>query len=133
MQLSGRIFYLNENDTRPVLSVTLIDTDNTSFDLTNVDTVYLHITRPDGVKISGKTMTMAGGGDTTGVVTYIWLAADWNATTGLVVGPNIPLTGGAVEAYMNYETVGPTTARLTFPNDGTYDTLRIAADIGTGA
>ncbi len=129
-QLSGRIAYLKENDTS-TLTFTLLDTDGSAYDLTNTDTVYWHITRPDGVEIAGKTMTMANGGDTSGVVTYTVLAADWNATTGLVAGPAIPLTDGNVEAYFECEAVGPSLVRQTFPNDA-FDTLRITADIGTG-
>ncbi len=118
------IFYLKENDTRPTLQVTLTNPDGTAYDLTNVVTVYLNITLSDGTDIQ-KTMTVDAV-PTTGIVTYIWLAADWGSS-GLAVGPS-PQSVHTME----YEVVGPGTIRLTFPNDG-YDTLSIVAELGQGA
>jgi hypothetical protein len=56
---------------------------------------------------------------TTGQVTYTPLAADWVTAPALEVG----------ELRMEYEVLGPSTVRLTFPTR-TFDTLSIAPDIG---
>lgn len=123
------IFYLKYRDTRPILSASLKEPDGSAYDLTNTDKVYLNITLSDGTEIA-KTMTIDPTDKTTGLVTYTWLAADWD-TGGLVASPALPLAPGGIEHTMEYEVVGPTTTRLTFPNDG-HDILRITDDRGQG-
>ncbi len=123
-------FYLKENDTRPALSVTLLDPDEVAYDLTGATTVYLNITLSDGTQLQ-KEMTVDDD-PTTGIVTYDWLTADWDSG-GLVVSPPIPLPSRTNEHKMEYEVVGPTAARLTFPNSELGDILRITSELGQGA
>ena len=119
-------FYIKYRDTRPILTVTLKNPGGTVYDLTNNTSVSLHITLSDGTEIT-KTMTVDAT-PTTGIVTYTFLAADWN-TGGLVASPVLPLDPGVADHTMEYEVVGPSLQRLTFPNDG-FDILRITDDIG---
>lgn len=112
------IFYLKYRDTRPTIEVALLDPDESAHDLTGATSVTMHIRLQPGGQVTSKTMTIDAD-PTTGLVTYIWLAADW--TTGTILLPGMHT--------MEYEVVGPATARLTFPNDG-YDTLHIVTDQG---
>jgi len=132
------VFYLKYRDTMPILEVVLHDpapigspvgTLGPVHDLTGSTAWKLHIRRPDGVIIT-RSMTKVGL-DAAGTLSYAWLSTDWDAVTGLVCGPAIPLAPSAVEHTMEYEVLGPATARLTFPNGG-WDVLRIISDIGQG-
>ncbi len=106
---------LKENDTRPILTVTLLDTDGTAYDLTSADSVTLNILLVNGTKLS---RTMDFNADrTTGIVTYTWEAADWGSAA-LVPGRH----------QMEYEVVGPGLINLTFPN-GVNDKLHIPGDL----
>ena len=110
-------FFLKYRDTRPILEVTLLDPDETAHDLTGVTGVKLHIKREDGTVIT-KDMVVDGT-PSTGIVRYTWLAADW--TSDLVVGTH----------QMEYEVLGPSTGRLSFPN-WRDDVLVISDDLGQG-
>jgi len=125
----SNVFYLKYRDTRPILQVALKNPDGTAHDLTGSTGWKLHVKRPDGTVVT-RTMTKVGA-DVDGVLSYTWLTADWDDVTGLVAGPALPLKPSNVEHTMEYEVVGPATARMTFPNDG-YDILRIFSDIGQG-
>lgn len=109
------VFYLKYRDTRPILEVTLLDTDSAAHDLTGVDSVSLHIRLVDGTEIT-KAMTVYDA--TGGIVRYTWLAADWTSDPVLTTGVHA----------MEYEVIAGT-ARLTFPNNGN-DQLIVADDIG---
>jgi hypothetical protein len=133
-----QIFYLKYRDTRPILEAALKNPDGTAYDLTGSADWRLHVWLADGSKLV-RTMAVYGPA-TNGVVRYTWIATDWNAASapdaensytigGLVVGPTLPLAVGQREHRMEYEIVGPSPVRLTFPNGG-YDTLRITTDIG---
>ncbi len=122
-------FYLKENDTRPTLSVTLLDPDEVAYDLTSAVTIYLNITLSDGTAIQKE--MVVDDDPTSGIVTYTWLEADW-ADGGLVISPSLPLPSRTNEHVMEYEVVGPALTRLTFPNDGN-DILRITPEQGQGA
>jgi hypothetical protein len=98
-------------------------------DLTGSTAWKLHVKRPDGLVVT-RTMTKVGL-DTAGTLSYTWLDSDWDVTTGLVVGPTPPLKPSDVEHTMEYEVLGPSTARMTFPNGG-WDVLRVVSDIGQG-
>lgn len=112
-------FELKYRDTRPVLAVALLDPDGSAHDLTGASGVKLHIWLERGPAL---TRAMVLPGDlTTGVVTYTWLASDWD-TGNLALGTH----------RMEYEVIGAGTARLTMPNDG-YDDLIVIADIGQGS
>jgi len=121
------VFYLKYRDTRPVLQVELLNPDGTPHDLSGSTNWKLHVKRPDGTVVT-RTMTKVGL-DTDGVLSYSWLITDWDDATGLVVGPTLPFRPSSVEHTMEYEVIGPSPARMTFPNDG-YDILRIFTDIG---
>jgi hypothetical protein len=123
------IHYLKFEDTRPILRVSLKNPDGTAYDLTGATTWKLHVLLNDGTVVS-RNMVVEGA-TTLGVVTYTWLAADWdtaNVNGFLIAGPSLPLAPGESEHKMEYEIVGPGTVRLTFPNDG-YDILRITPDV----
>ena len=144
------VFYLKKRDTRPILEVELHDppplgsadgTVGPVHDLTTATSVKLHIWLSDGTKLV-RDMEIDDDPET-GIVTYTWLASDWDTASsddgngsyqvgGLVVGPTIPVStvpSATREHRMEYEVHGPSGARLTFPNSG-YDTLRILADVG---
>jgi len=132
------VFYLKYRDTRPVLQVVLHDpaplgsapgTLGPVHDLTGSTAWKLHIKRPDGLVVT-RTMTKVGL-DTAGTLAYTWLSTDWDALTGLVVGPTLPLRPSDIEHTMEYEVLGPSTARMSFPNGG-YDILRVTPDVGQG-
>lgn len=128
------VFYLKYRDTRPVLQVVLHDPAPLGsalgpvHDLTGSTGWKLHILLSNG-SILTRTMVKVGV-DIDGTLSYTWLTTDWDPGA-LILGPTTPLPRGAVEHRMEYEVLGPSTARMTFPNDG-YDTLRIVADIGQG-
>lgn len=137
--MSG-VFWLKQRDTRPILEVALKNPDGTAFDLTGSTGWKLHIWLSDGSKLIRDMAKF--GVDVNGVLRYTWVATDWNAASspdvngsyavgGLVVGPTLPLTPSQHEHRMEYEVIGPTTTRTTFPN-GDYDFLRILADVGQG-
>lgn len=109
-------FYLKHQDTRPILEVTLKDPDDTAHDLTGA-TVKLHIRLEDGMLLSRDMVIDSD--PTTGIVRYTWLTADW--TDALVVGTH----------RMEYEVLGPSTARLSFPNWRDHE-LIVFADLGQG-
>lgn len=112
------VFYLKYQDTRPVLEVVLKDPDDSVHDLTSSTGWKLHIRLSDGTKLE-RSMVIFGAA-TNGTLRYTWIATDWDAGN-LVVGSH----------DMEYEVVGPSPARLTFPNSG-YDKLSIIEDIGQG-
>lgn len=112
-------FYLKKRDTRPVLQVTLKDPDDTVHDLSGATGAKLHITLEDGTSIS-KTMVIDAD-PTTGIVRYTWLSTDWD-TGGLVSGTH----------RMEYEVLGPSAARLSFPNTEDHE-LVIVDDLGQGS
>lgn len=128
------VFALKYRDTRPPLEVVLKNPDRTAFDLTGSTAWKLHIWLADGSKLV-RDMTKVGA-DTAGILRYAWISTDWDpvsagGTVGGLVARPLPLAPGEREHRMEYEVLGPATARLTFPNDG-YDTLRILEDIGQG-
>lgn len=110
-------FYLKYRDTRPVLEVYLLDPSGTAHDLTGATAATLHIRLSSGIT-SSKTMTIYS--STGGVLRYTWLAADWTSSSDALIAGN---------HRMEYEVIGPTTARLTWPNDG-YDLLCVTDDFG---
>lgn len=121
------VFNLKYRDTRPPLEVALKNPDGSPFDLTGSTQWKLHIWLADGTKLV-RDMTK-GAPDAAGVLRYTWLSTDWDPG-GLVAVP-LPLAPGQIEHRMEYEVVGPGTARSSFPNDG-YDVLRVRPDIGQG-
>ena len=129
---------LKFRDTRPILEVVLRDpppvgsapgTLGPVHDLTGSTAWYLHVWLSDGTKLAARTMVKFGA-DVNGTLRYTWVTTDWDAGN-LVVGPSLPLKPGTREHRIEYEVIGPSPARLTFPNGG-YDTLRILPDIGEG-
>jgi hypothetical protein len=136
------IFHLKRGDTLPILEVVLKNPDGSVHDLTGSSSWKLHIRLSDGTELV-RDMTKQGL-DTAGTLRYTWVATDWDAPVGapatvggLVAGPPLPLARGVVEHRMEYEVLGPSGGRLTFPNGGdmasqAYDTLRIWDDIGNG-
>jgi hypothetical protein len=137
------VFKLKARDTLPILEVALLNPDDTPFDLTGSTAWKLHIKLSDGITRLVRSMTVSGD-PTLGVLQYAWGVTDWDAASspdgdgsyqvgGLVAGPTIPLTPGQVEHRMEYEVIGPSGARLTFPNEERFnDILRITPDIGQG-
>ena len=112
--MAGKIHYLKQRDTLPILDVFLLRPDGTVQDLTGSSAVWLHVKLMDGTVLS-RQMTVNGPA-TNGNVRYAWATSDWNPG-GLVPG---------IHHHMEYEVLpGP----LTFPNDGD-DILRITPDIG---
>lgn len=146
MSDATQVFYLKYRDTLPVLEVVLLKPDGSVQDLTGTTGWKLHIRMSDGTRLV-RTMTKYGA-DANGTLRYSWVASDWNAPSspdgdgsfqvgGLVAGPEPPLARGAQENRMEFEVLGPASARLTFPNggdnaDAAYVTLRIFSDIGQG-
>ena len=143
------VFELKYRDTLPVFEVVLRDpappgTLGPVHDLTGSTAWWLHVWLSDGTKLT-RAMSKFGI-DTAGTLRYPWIATDWDAGSGgppftvggLIVGPSLPLTPGEREHRMEYEVLGPSTARMTFPNghnsDGAlaYHTLRIVTDIADG-
>lgn len=143
------VFTLKYRDTRPILEVELHDppplgaapgTVGPVHNLTGSTGWALFIWLADGTTKLKRTM-VPDGNPLLGILRYTWVATDWDAGSvpldgaftvgGLVVGPSIPLALGAREHRMECEVVGPSPARLTFPNGG-YDSLRIITDIGQG-
>lgn len=139
--MAAGIFYLKFRDTRPILEVSLLNPDLSAFDLTGATGWKLHIRLSDGTTKLVRNLTVQGAA-TLGILRYTWIATDWNVAStpdadssytigGLVLSPTLPLTAGQLEHRMEYEIIGPASARQTFPNDG-YDILRIVSDIGQG-
>lgn len=145
------VFVLKYRDTRPTLEVELHDppplgsppgTVGPVHDLTGSTGWKLFIWLADGTTKLSRVM-VPDANPLLGILRYTWIATDWaipatlpdpeGAFTvgGLVVGPSLPIGVGLREHRMEYEVVGPASARLTFPN-GSYDTLRIITDIGQG-
>lgn len=112
-------FYLKHEDTRPILEVTLKDPDDTAHDLSGVTGVKLHIYLEDGSAVVSRDMVIDAD-PTTGIVRYTWLTTDWAADK-LVEGTH----------RMEYEVLGPSTARLSFPNWRDHK-LIVSADLGQG-
>lgn len=121
--MPNNTFYLKYRDTRPVLDVLLRDPDRSVHDLTGSTDWKLHIRLDDGTTLT-RTMTVQGV-PTAGTLRYTWVAADWD--TGQLPNPETAI----VKLRMEYEVLGPSTARLTFPNDR-HDVLQITPDIGQG-
>lgn len=117
------VFKLKYRDTRPGLEVILKRKTSTDeevpYDLTGASSVKLHISLADGLSTLTRTMTVDAD-PTTGIVRYPWVAGDWNEGS-LVAG----------EHEMEYEVIGPSPVRITFPNAG-HDTLRVTQDLGQG-
>lgn len=128
------VFYLKRRDIRPVMVATLYKPDGTIQDITG-KTVKIHVKLSTGTLLgysderlalpgalgSGTVLTRDGqlsATPTDGTVSYTWLDTDWG--TGMLV------TGGH---RMEFEVLGPSTERLTFPNGG-YDVLRVIDDLG---
>lgn len=110
-------FYLKYRDTLPTLEVTLLDPDGTAHDLSGATSAKIHIRLSSGTTATKSATIYNPSG---GVLRYTFLATDWtDLTVPLIVGTH----------RMEYEVLGPSTARLTWPNDG-YDTLRITDDLG---
>ena len=141
------VFYLKYLDTRPILEVVLHDpppigsppgTLGPVHDLSGSTAWYLHVWLNDGTKTTRPMVKF--GADTDGTLRYAWVAGDWAVgaggppftSGGLIIGPTLPLVPGTIEHRQEYEVVGPTDARLSFPNGG-HDTLRVWSDIGQGA
>lgn len=139
-------FYLKKRDTRPIMDVTLKNPDGTIYDLTGNTATKLHILLSDGTRLV-RTMVVQGA-PTLGTLRYTWVTTDWDVASapdtdgsftigGLVASPTRPLAVGVKEHRMEYEVIGPSSVRATFPNGGPspqddYDILRIAADVGQG-
>lgn len=142
-------FYLKRGDTLKVLQVTLERQDPTdpdsylAADVSAADAVSLNIILSDGTVLT-REMTVSDGPN--GVVTYAWAEADFAAGSGgsgtkaspytaggLVASPALPLADGVDEHRMEYEVLGPSTARETFPNNELGDVLRITDDIADGS
>lgn len=121
------IFFLKFRDTRPALEVTLKNPDGTVHDLTGATDITLHILLNTGAVLS-RDMQVVGAA-TAGTVMYVWLATDWDSPGGLITSPQLPDLPANPDHLMEYEVIGSTGERTTFPND-TYDILRITADIG---
>ena len=117
------VFFLKENDTRPIFETILKNPDGTVHVLAG--TLYLHIFLADGTTKLER--TLAKFDIPNGIVRYTWVAADWNAGN-LVPTPS--LTPEKPIHTMEYEEVSGT-SRLTFPNDGR-DELRISPHIADG-
>jgi hypothetical protein len=138
-------FRLKRGDTLPILRVALFEPDPASpgslqvHDLTGSTSWYLHIRRADGVWL--KRSMAVEGSPTLGVLRYAWVTTDWavysaNGTVGGLTS-GLPAAPGRVEHSMEYEVLGPASARLTFPNgaetlEASYDTLSITMDLGDG-
>jgi len=132
--MAGERFYLKEKDTRPILSVTLLDPGSTTavpivHDCTGATGVYLHIRLANGDELIRDMVFDVD--RTSGIVTYTWLATDWTGDPALITGPAVPLSSVAIDHKMEYEVLGPAAARMTFPNNG-YDLLTIYPEIGQG-
>ena len=110
-------FHLKYRDTLPILDVYLLNPDGTAFDLTNSTAWKLHI-RVGSVVVTRDMTKVAP--DTEGHLRYAWVTTDWDAGN---------LTTGSHP--MEYEVIGPSAARITFPNDAE-DRLLIRADVGQG-
>lgn len=100
------LFYLKRGDTRPVLVVTLRDPDKTAHDLTGATAVWMHVTLAGDGGVFSRLMDMDAD-RTTGKASYTWLATDWTAGT-----PKMTSGNHSIE----YEVLGPSGARQTFPN-----------------
>lgn len=117
-------FYLKSRDTLPILQVVLRNPDGTVHDLASSTAWKLHVELPATVFTRD---LVKQGADAAGTLRYVWVADDWDPANlaGFLPAPSSAL----VEYPMEYEVIGGTTARLTFPNTG-HDTLRIIRDIG---
>lgn len=131
------IFYLKQNDTRPILEVTLTNPDGTAFDLTGTGVVVTLIVELNDGSVFSRAMTVYGT-PTTGVVRYQWEATDWDTgnTAGyLVLGTAMgdsEVNSRRYKHQMEYEVQTNDGYVETFPNDG-YDTLIITEELGSGA
>lgn len=111
-------FYLKNRDTRPIFQVTLLNDDETAHNLTGATGAKLHIKLQDGSAVLTRDLVIDST-PTTGIVRYTWQTADW--TDALVPGLH----------RMEYEVLGPGSARLSFPNSED-DSLLVLADLGQG-
>jgi hypothetical protein len=125
-----QIFYLKYRDTRPILEAVLKNPNGTVYDLTGSTDWKFHIWLSDGTKLV-RTMAVFGAA-TNGTLRYTWIATDWDAATSPDAN-NSYQVGALVSGQhrMEYEVIGPSPVRLTFPNGG-YDTLKVTADVGQG-
>lgn len=98
------------------------------FDLTGATAQKLHVRLNTGDVVT-RDMAVVGA-PTDGVLEYQWQPADWGVGA-IVAGPELPLSPGETEHVMEYEVIGPASARNTFPTGG-YDTLRVTPDLGQG-
>ena len=117
-------FPLKYRDTLAILQVVLLDPPDENgvqdiHDLTGAVKAYLHIRLADESGTITRTMTSAF--DATGLLEYAWQATDWTGTPPLAIGVH----------RMEYEVLGPSSGRHTFPN-ATYDRLSVIEDLGQG-
>ncbi len=139
------VFNIKHRDTLPVLEVELLEPDPAlpgefrAHDLTGSTAWYLHILQDDGTVLR-RPMTVQGAA-TLGILRYAWVAGDWSAGSSGAGTEADPYTaGGLIEGQhrMEYEVLGPASARMTFPNGGrpasnAYDRLSVVADLGQGS
>ena len=116
------VFPLKQNDTLAILDVELLDPPDENgvqgiHDLTGAIQAWLHIKLADGSGTVTRAMTSSF--DATGIVSYAWAPTDWTGTPRIVVGVH----------DMEYEILGPSGARHTFPN-ASYDKLSVIPDLG---
>jgi len=127
------IFYLKQNDTRPVLEAALANADDTPYDLTGC-TIELIVGLNDG-SVFSRAMTIYGLA-TGGVVRYQWTTADWDDTNTagfLILGSALGVSELNSKRHahrMEYEVTTSDSKVVTFPNDG-YDTLIITEELGS--
>lgn len=128
-------FWLKYRDTRPVFQVVLHDPAPAGglgpvHDLAGSTSWFMHMRLADGSKLK-RTMTKVGV-DADGTLQYTWVTTDWDAPSNPDADGSFQV-GGLVKggARLEYEVLGPASARLTFPNDeSANDTLRITSDVG---
>lgn len=135
--MADKVFTLKRGDTKPPLRVVFRDpppagsapgTPGPIHDLTGSTAWKLHIKLNNGTVLTRN--LVVDGPPTGGAALYDWVSGDWDPG-GLIVGPMPPLKPTDIEHVMEYEVLGPGSARFTFPNDG-YHILRIWQDLGQG-
>jgi len=92
-------FYIKQNDTRPIISATLIDGDGSSVNLDGATVAFKM--RKVGATASTVDAAATIADATKGKVTYTWVAAD-TATVGEYEGEfQVTYAGGGIQTFPN--------------------------------
>lgn len=92
-------FYIKQNDTRPILSATLVNSDGSAPDLTGSTVVFKM--RKYGESSTKVDAAAAVTGATTGVVQYTWSASNTDTVGSYEAEFQVTFSGGGIQTYPN--------------------------------